>query len=138
MRAWSVSVQDFHIPLDRRTFLQWLSREWREQHEPGSPSFKSIADKIGHPPNGGCYLAGERRSFARDIEPGRLENEPPQDEKVLRPRTNDVQNLSRNNKVGLAVPNLAELEVDSTSSRLTTSGSRATSSGWCEAPSRRR
>src|SRR5262249_28719559 len=27
------------------------------------------------------YLAGERRSFARDIEPGRLENEPPQDEK---------------------------------------------------------
>jgi hypothetical protein len=39
MRACSVSEQDFHIPLDRRTFLQWLSRWWRGQHESGSPSF---------------------------------------------------------------------------------------------------
>src|SRR5262249_7923144 len=44
MRACSVSEQDSHIPLDRRTFLQWLSRWWRGQHESGSPSFSiSIA-----------------------------------------------------------------------------------------------
>jgi hypothetical protein len=39
MPACSVSGQDSHIPLDRRTFLQWLSRWWRGQHESGSPSF---------------------------------------------------------------------------------------------------
>ena len=39
MRACSVSEQDSHIPLDRRTFLRWLSRCWRGQHESGSPSF---------------------------------------------------------------------------------------------------
>ena|SRR5215813_10866605 len=38
MRACSVSGQDSHIPLDRRTFLQWLSRWWRGQHESGSSS----------------------------------------------------------------------------------------------------
>src|SRR6516165_2227848 len=39
MRACSMSEQDSHIPLDRRTFLRWLSRWWRGQHESGSPSF---------------------------------------------------------------------------------------------------
>jgi hypothetical protein len=43
MRACSVSGQDSHIPLDRRTFLQWLSRWWRGQHESGSPSFSIIS-----------------------------------------------------------------------------------------------
>jgi len=38
MRACSVSEQDSHIPLDRRTFLRWLSR-LRGRHESGSPSF---------------------------------------------------------------------------------------------------
>src|SRR5215831_1159814 len=33
MRACSVSEQNSHIPLDRRTFLQWLSQWWRGQHE---------------------------------------------------------------------------------------------------------
>ena len=33
MRACSVSGQDSHIPLDRRTFLQWLSRWWRGHDE---------------------------------------------------------------------------------------------------------
>jgi len=28
-----------HIPLDGRTFLRWLSRWWRKQHESGFPSF---------------------------------------------------------------------------------------------------
>jgi hypothetical protein len=39
MRACSMSEQDSHIPLDRRTFLRWLSRWWRGQYESGSPSF---------------------------------------------------------------------------------------------------
>ena len=42
MRAYSMSEQDSHIPLDRRTFLRWLSRWWRGQHETGSPSFSII------------------------------------------------------------------------------------------------
>jgi hypothetical protein len=40
MRACSVSEEDSHIPLDRRTFLRWLSQWWRGQHESGSPSFR--------------------------------------------------------------------------------------------------
>src|ERR1700730_12272017 len=47
MRACSVSGQDSHIPLDRRTFLQWLSRWWRGQHESGSPSFSISKQKCG-------------------------------------------------------------------------------------------
>src|SRR6516165_4768792 len=39
MRACSVSEQDSHIPLDRRTFLRWLFRWGRGRHESGSPSF---------------------------------------------------------------------------------------------------
>ena len=39
MRACSVSEQASHIPLDGLTFLRWLSRWWRGQHESGSPSF---------------------------------------------------------------------------------------------------
>jgi hypothetical protein len=44
MRACSVSEQDSHIPLDRRTFLRGLSRSGRGRHESGSPSF-SISTK---------------------------------------------------------------------------------------------
>jgi len=39
MRACSVSEQASHIPLDGLTFLRWLSRWWRGQHESASPSF---------------------------------------------------------------------------------------------------
>jgi hypothetical protein len=46
MRACSVSEQEFHSPLGRRTFLQWRSRWWRGQHESGSPSF-SISTHSG-------------------------------------------------------------------------------------------
>jgi hypothetical protein len=46
MRACSVSEQDSHIPLDRRTFLRWLSRWERGRHESGSPSF-SISQLLG-------------------------------------------------------------------------------------------
>src|SRR6516165_4081764 len=52
MRACSVSEQDVHIPLDRRTFLQWLSRWWRGQHESGSPSFSISREEDP----GGCCL----------------------------------------------------------------------------------
>jgi len=49
VRACSVSEQDFHIPLDRRMFLRWLSRWWRGQHESGSPSFSITAkNSIGN------------------------------------------------------------------------------------------
>src|SRR5262249_5867668 len=37
------SEQDTHIPLDRRTFLQWLSRWWRGQHESESQSYSISA-----------------------------------------------------------------------------------------------
>jgi len=39
MRACSVSEQASHIPLDGLTFLRWLSRWSRGQHESASPSF---------------------------------------------------------------------------------------------------
>jgi hypothetical protein len=49
MRACSVSEQASHIPLDGLTFLRWLSRWWRGQHESASPSFSispiSIPDR---------------------------------------------------------------------------------------------
>src|ERR1700730_6003171 len=61
MRACSVSEQDSHIPLDRRTFLRWLSRWWRGQHESGSPSFSiSRIDKY----RGTMRLRQERIDFA--------------------------------------------------------------------------
>jgi hypothetical protein len=37
------SEQDSHIPLYPRTFLQWLARWWRGQHESGPPSFSISA-----------------------------------------------------------------------------------------------
>src|SRR6516225_2507112 len=49
MRACSVSEQASHIPLDGLTFLRWLSRWWRGQHESASPSF-SIMPVIKHQP----------------------------------------------------------------------------------------
>src|SRR5262249_15642090 len=59
MRARSVSGQDSHIPLDRRTFLQWLSRWWRGQHESGSTSFN-----ISHwHPSPGAYWSEWTHSF---------------------------------------------------------------------------
>src|SRR5215831_10148391 len=42
-----LSTRGSHIPLDRRTFLQWLSRWWRGQHESGSPSFSIIRLYVG-------------------------------------------------------------------------------------------
>jgi hypothetical protein len=38
--------QGSHIPLDRRTFLQWLSRWWRGQHESESQSSSIIAQML--------------------------------------------------------------------------------------------
>src|SRR6516225_1690804 len=53
MRACSVSEQASHIPLDGLTFLRWLSRWWRGQHESASPSFSII-------------LAGKDESLLRE------------------------------------------------------------------------
>src|SRR5262249_13577485 len=63
MRACSVSEQDSHIPLDRRTFLRWLSRWWRGQYESVSPSF-SITPSRGPV----CRLA----AAALDVAAGRV------------------------------------------------------------------
>ena len=45
MRACSVSEQNSHIPLDRRTFLQWLSQWWRGQHEFRVSEFQYYSEK---------------------------------------------------------------------------------------------
>jgi hypothetical protein len=74
MRACSVSGQDSHIPLDRRTFLQWLSRWWRGQHESGSPSFsiryRSRPGREGRSPRlspdkGACMSEAQSLSYAK-------------------------------------------------------------------------
>jgi hypothetical protein len=74
MRACSVSEQGSHIPLDPRTFLRWLSRWGRGQHESGSPSFSITPRAFTAAATGEiiAYFAGAGATF--DLQLGLLVN----------------------------------------------------------------